>query len=512
MNDFKHIIELMIDDIKHKRYFTSCCNTKSTVKKLKILLAPHLKNVEDLLIYTADEGETIKDIDTEWSNKFIIYSPTIVAGLDFNPISPINTYCFIDGGETLNPEQIGQQICRNRNINEVFIYISGLSNKLEYEDKEKLMMSFKNPVKAFKSTFNELIDTTTSDDGSCIEYRDNIYTTLLYELEYQNDIMKSSYEYNLYEILEKKGFVITKNNKKNVTLKDDEKQALKEELQEDKDDLFDKYINQELPKTNKYNVALDKVLDLFSLPKDNVDELIKYKHIINDEKEIKHHLNITLALRNKDEIIDKIRKNINNDFYEQYYKSAAPCIIKYNEMMIKYLPEIDRFAYSYNHDDTYLDDEIDIDNNDYLYIRSIIRSKKHKPVTKRGLVELMNLYVKYLFGGDIITREKQYHKSQTKYSYSFNKERFKTHIELYRYTLNKHPMYLKSISEDIRALYYNDITVSNVAFIGEDEPENTITEQPIKVVRKTKKQQANDEILLKYQAIKEMMRTHTSVV
>jgi hypothetical protein len=50
----------------------------------------------------------------------------------------------------------------------------------------------------------------------------------------------------------------------------------KEELQEDKDDLFNKYINQELPKTNKYNVALDKVLDLFSLPKDNIDELIKY--------------------------------------------------------------------------------------------------------------------------------------------------------------------------------------------------------------------------------------------
>jgi hypothetical protein len=116
----------------------------------------------------------------------------------------------------------------------------------------------------------------------------------------------------------------------------------------------------------------------------------------------------------------------------------------------------------------------------------------------------MNLFVKYLFGGDIITREKQYHKSQTKYSYSFNKEMFKTHIELYRYTLNKHPMYLKSISEDIRALYYDDITVSNVAFIGEDEPEIKTVEQPIKVVRKTKKQQANDEILLKYQTIKEM--------
>jgi hypothetical protein len=234
--------------------------------------------------------------------------------------------------------------------------------------------------------------------------------------------MKSSYEYNLYEILEKKGFVITKNNKKNVTLKDDEKQALKEELQEDKDDLFDKYINQELPKTNKYNVALDKVLDLFSLPKDNVDELIKYKHIINDEKEIKHHLNITLALRNKVEIIDKIRTNINNDFYEQYYKSAAPCIIKYNDMMIKYLPEINRFAYSYKHDDTYLDDEIDMNDDDYLYIRYIVRSKKHKPVTKRGLVELMNLFVKYLFGGDIIHASKKSIKINskviTKYSYS----------------------------------------------------------------------------------------------
>ncbi len=52
------------------------------MRKLKVLLAPHLKNAEDLLIYTADEGETIQDINTEWSIKFITYSPTIVAGLD----------------------------------------------------------------------------------------------------------------------------------------------------------------------------------------------------------------------------------------------------------------------------------------------------------------------------------------------------------------------------------------------------------------------------------------------
>ncbi len=161
-------------------------------------------------------------------------------------------------------------------------------------------------------------------------------------------------------------------------MKDDEKKALKEELQEDKDDLFDKYANQELPRTHKYSVALDKVLDLFSLPEDNVDELVKYKHIINDEEGETHHLKITLELRNKVEIIDKNRTNINNDFYEQYCKSAAPCIIKYNEMMIKYLPEINRFAYSYERDDTYLDNEIDMNNDDYLYIKLLASFNNHE--------------------------------------------------------------------------------------------------------------------------------------
>jgi hypothetical protein len=50
-------------------------------------------------------------------------------------------------------------------------------------------------------------------------------------------------------------------------LKGDENQALKEELQEDKDDFFDKYANQELSKTHKNKIALDKELDLFGLPK-----------------------------------------------------------------------------------------------------------------------------------------------------------------------------------------------------------------------------------------------------
>ncbi len=51
----------------------------------------------------------IEDVKKEWENAFIIYSPSIISGLNFRSTIPQDVILFIDGKETINAEQMGQQ-------------------------------------------------------------------------------------------------------------------------------------------------------------------------------------------------------------------------------------------------------------------------------------------------------------------------------------------------------------------------------------------------------------------
>ena len=74
----------MKDDFNNNIRWTCPTNTKETANKIyQIFKQSHPDKIKDILLYTADEGERIIDINKEWLNKWVIYSPAIVCGLDF---------------------------------------------------------------------------------------------------------------------------------------------------------------------------------------------------------------------------------------------------------------------------------------------------------------------------------------------------------------------------------------------------------------------------------------------
>jgi len=203
INDENDIYKKICDILKYNKdkeptekiAFTVCCNTKSRVEKLKAYFNIHNLASDNFKYYTSNEGEQIEDIKAEWSKNAIIYSPSIVAGLDFTPNESQPVFVFVDGDATINPEQVGQQICRNRNIKEVFIYICKMKNYLLYKSIDNVKEFYTTTEGHFNSIFRELIDIKSNIDG--VKYTDNDFTKLFYEYQYQNNILLSSYEYNL---------------------------------------------------------------------------------------------------------------------------------------------------------------------------------------------------------------------------------------------------------------------------------------------------------------------------
>ena len=165
ISDETEMFDRMLKDIEDDNGFTAPCNTKKQAERIHMQLqggqgtamatdnpvwkecfkAPlkerskeHLKECskerskERFKLYTSDQGKTPADVDTEWSKNWVVYSPTITTGIDFQPEEPQNVYLFLKGEDTVSPASVLQMITRNRRIKEVFIHATQMKNCLLY--------------------------------------------------------------------------------------------------------------------------------------------------------------------------------------------------------------------------------------------------------------------------------------------------------------------------------------------------------------------------------------------
>ena len=524
MSNMNDMIEMIKQDIKNKEVNICCCNTKTLADKLKEILLKNGVPPSQILLYTSKSGKPIKNINEEWKDKYVIYSPSIVAGLDFTPPTPINTYSFIDGVNTLNPEQIGQQICRNRNIKNVYLYMENMTNILKYEDMNALKSHYKKNILSLKSSssFLSLMNRNLNPTTYEIEYTDTIFNEMYYELEYQNDIMKSSYEYNLYNILSKKGFNIIDDNDINVRLDKNVNTQIIVKIKENDENQYDKYINNELETDDKYKVGLDKVLEILGIDDTDIDTLLDYNDIISNQKAFNTHLKIRCLLYDDETLKKKLNETVNTDFFIKLVKNNVLVVFNYKRIMRKYLPNIDLYKYEYDYDDEYLDENVNIEIEDFKYIKSVIRTTKNVnlPTHKRALVDLMTLYATHIFSKDMIKSVKKNKKiegkTKTYYSREFNQDLFQKHLSLFKIFLLKNNN-IKNICRVIKQRYYkdiyddtNDIKIDNINDIidyyntrAEEERKNII--EPTEPIIKKKKTITLKQKILSYQHLEHII-------
>jgi hypothetical protein len=231
------------------------------------------------------------------------------------------------------------------------------------------------------------------------------------------------------------------------------------------DELFKKYINDELDNNHRTKIRLDRLMKDLDIPKKT--DLEEHINILSDDKEIKHHINIRLLTTKTDLLRLMNKEDFNNDYLEVLYKDKKPLTLILREIFNDYLKDnISIFKYHYSYDDIFLNDEIDIIDYHYHYIKSVIRTKAQKPKTKGDLLGLLNNVIKSLFGREIIKikpvkiTENQVRKQ--KYNYSFNDDLFQEHLNLFELSLKNNNKYKYiNIIDDIKDKYFNHISISS---------------------------------------------------
>ena len=300
-----------------------------------------------------------------------------------------------------------------------------------------------------------------------VVYTDTVFNEMYYELEYQNDIMKSSYEYNLYNILIAKGFIILDNTNINIGFNKDLNKEIVEKIKDDDITLYDKYINNELENDNKYKLSIDKELEILGIKQSDMDILLKYSDIIPIQSAFDTHLKIRCLLYDDDTLTNRLRDNEKTDYFIKFVRSNIMLIISYKRIMRKYLPNIDIYKFEYEYDDAFLDEPIDMEIEDFKYIKSIIRTTKYTtlPTNKKALVDLMTLYATIIFSKDMIKSKKVNKRINDKitsfYSRKFNEELFNKHLSLFKIFLDKTNT-INNICKVINKRYYNNDNYINI--------------------------------------------------
>lgn len=488
IEDYNKIEELLKEDLNNNENFMGCFNSKRKTDDLNasiLTINPEYK--EKILKYTSTHGEKIEDVNEEWKGKISLFSPSIIQGIDYNPETKINVYCFVYGDTTLNPVQVAQQIARNRNPKNIYIYIEGCENRLYYKGGLKQIKTEFNNIKKINDTiYNDLLNTRT--EGIKTIKEENELIDLFYRYKLNEDILKSSFKYNLKKILENKGckiiddLIYTKIDKSKKEKKEtrDKIRQLKEEEINIK---FDDYINNRLTKDNKYKNLLDdkiKVLNLHiknnnSFNKDEKNLLSKYKEILNNETLFKSFINIIYYLCNNTISNDKkIIKRNDNDYSHHTFKEIQMFIKTYKRLLITYTPKINPYYYSYNELD-YNDELINITDEDYNIIKTLTKTTRQKPKTTTEFLRLIKQIAKKIFG-DMIQQQNKTIRTEKGVKncslISFNEKAFYKalyHIKYYSNNANLCPYIFSLINNDeFDNIEFNNINIDELLISDDD--------------------------------------------
>ena len=271
--------------IRKEDKYILCSDCKEDVNDANRILK--MLNDDEIFLITADTKGDDWIMD---DHDKIMMSPKNIYGV--NSLMKRTVFCHYNNC-SISPSQMVQQICRCRNIKEVFIFFTNISYRApiydkeeETEDSKKISLSNYNNVinKAIKNN-NRTLKLYDDDDSSAVIYNDipitedileELFESLTCMNNYKQDCYNTCKFLHLLNILREKGFAISNNFEPIQKLyKKDIRDMIKNEL----NDNFDSN-DEKVERVNKY----------LNIPQSDIES---YKELFIDKSALSQHFNLS---------------------------------------------------------------------------------------------------------------------------------------------------------------------------------------------------------------------------
>jgi hypothetical protein len=436
----KLLINKLINKIKNNEYFVFASDSATICEEYFNLCKSNSTRPEDFIIITKNNKFDIYDVNIQWKNKFVFYSPSIIYGIDFSIDVQQDVFLYING-KSISIPLLFQQCTRCRNIKTLyFMYNHELTNKYyhyktKYIDYDDSLNINTNNIKN-NNQINGLTDLCTYlDDKNEIQIIQNIFLKLYCQNEYMFDCYKYNIEYNFEKIIKEKGFNLINFDEQLNDIKyikpiiDNSDQYMKS--------LFEEYIKDDCKTYDIYN-EINKKITILNLPKNDIKILKKYEDYICDDKLFSEHLNVISFLKSDTYIKNKLKDLKNNTFDIKIITN------KYNK--IKLLRTLMNY---YNIDYFDIKREPDLNPitliNGWSIYKKAFRINKSRPINKYQLIITIVNMIRHITNREIIKQKAQQIKKIKYNIYEFNWDFIKNYVELNKFQNNDDlTMYIKN--------------------------------------------------------------------
>jgi hypothetical protein len=321
-NNLMETMDLAIREDLDQRGFVGVFDQKSTCEEY---YSKFKKEYQErgyrFKLYTSDDGDDNDFLDFTSKNRgcYIFYSPKIVYGVDFTP-NLATDVLVVSKCHTIDPQQICQQATRCRNIKTLYFYMDNKPRKVEYKSVDEVKNHYRENYRNYEQELKDLGAIHTSY-GLRMEYQSNLLADLYYMCEYEDNVIKSNYEYHFMECLKSKGFEIESigDMEEKVKFTNEEKEEIIEQKKEHIKDIIYAEKLSELPENIGRRM---QILNVTIVDVKHNDYLLD---IVIDQKKFDHVLNFFRLIQDDDHLDQKFADTVANEIDQNLIKS---CISK----------------------------------------------------------------------------------------------------------------------------------------------------------------------------------------
>jgi hypothetical protein len=207
----------------------------------------------------------------------------------------------------------------------------------------------------------------------------------------------------------------------------EEKQALSELTKEIQEELFKEYLETEYKGDEKYD-SFNRHIEFLQIPKDN-ETLEKYKNEIMDKYVLQDHLNIIRLLKTDDYIKGKLIAAKESSYDIKNMTMIYSKVKAIRDLEKKYNIEPLQVDYTMTGD-------INMDDNEYRYIRNVFRITRDKPKTYNELRSIYISMIRNITTGDLLKSERIKSRKEGKrdfMTYNLDNDYIQHHLELNKF-------------------------------------------------------------------------------
>ena len=396
--DENAIIDKMKQQVKDKKYFLCAFDSKTRMEEVfAMILDSSQKN--DFILYSSDEGELSADLLKQWTNKYVLYTPRIIYGVDFNPTTKTDVF-IISQCHTINCIQIAQQMTRCRNIGEVNFYFANIHNQLNFKTIDNVKDYYEEFQAHYETVLNQYGYLTLDQDFK-VKYNTTKFTELFYLHRLNENILRSNYIYHFIQTCKSKGMVVNILDNQYKVVRDKEAKA---KAKKRKEELIDNVLENEIESSQLYK-SITKRLEICKISVEEMEANPVLKDILNNDHNFSYHLNLSKMIEKEGAHDADLNNKTEQDFKEHVMKSTIAKVkfIKKVEAILK----IDSFDIDYDTHHTKYNNDINLEEAVLKLYKKVFADSNKKTDCKTFYDVykiLINCY-KNLFGRDIVVSD-----------------------------------------------------------------------------------------------------------